>query len=94
MVNAFLKDLEQKLTAGGAKEVEKPKDIKRKDVKSCEEIFDNKYFLWDHPYYERMVLETEYSVDYQKLRNTILRRRILMGCSTFPRNCLVSISKE
>ncbi|KAL9094818.1 MAG: hypothetical protein Q9165_002767 [Trypethelium subeluteriae] len=67
VVNAFLEDLQYRLAAGSTIEIEELKRLKRRDVESRGEKFDGLYFLWDHFYYERLMLEWCYSVDQQKV---------------------------
>lgn len=62
-VNTFLGDLRQRLSAGGDKEIETLKALKEADVKSRGDTFDGHYFLWDHRFYDRMMLEKNYSLD-------------------------------
>lgn len=66
-VDTFLGDLRSRLTAGGLKEIEKLKEFKKADVESRGEKFDGHYFLWDHRYYDRLMLEKEYQLDHQKI---------------------------
>ncbi|KNG91709.1 putative thimet oligopeptidase [Aspergillus nomiae NRRL 13137] len=66
-VNAFLGDLQTRLSENGQREVEKLKRLKRADLESRGESFDGRYFLWDHQYYHRMMLEKQYSVHQQKI---------------------------
>ena len=68
-VNDFLGNLRQKLTKGGESEMEVLTEMKKADLKSigAGASFDGKYFLWDHQYYNRMMLEKDYSVDNEKL---------------------------
>ena len=67
VVDAFLDDLRLRLAAGGEKEVEELKRFKRSDVESRGGAFDDQYFIWDHPYYDRLMVEKNYSVDHQKI---------------------------
>ncbi len=55
------------MTAGGLKEIEKLKELKKADVESRGEKFDGHYFLWDHRFYDRLMLEKEYQLDHQKI---------------------------
>nr|AJD23200.1 metallopeptidase [Onygena corvina] len=64
-VDDFLGDLRQRLTAGGADEVKTLKAMKQKDIESQNKQFDGHYFLWDHRFYDRMMLEKDYSLDHQ-----------------------------
>ncbi|KAG8531712.1 uncharacterized protein KY384_003344 [Bacidia gigantensis] len=67
IVNDFLGDLRGKLTEGGASEKEALMKMKKSDVESKGKAFDDHYFLWDHPYYNRIMLEKDYSVDHEQL---------------------------
>ncbi|KAI0015553.1 peptidase family M3 [Xylariomycetidae sp. FL0641] len=66
-VNTFLADLRTKLTPGGKKEIEHLLELKQKDEKSRGLTPDGKYYLWDHRYYDRMMVEQEYSIDEVKI---------------------------
>ena len=68
-VNDFLGDLRQRLTEGGKEEVATFKKLKESDLKSrqVETAYDGRYYLWDNGFYNRLLLETEYSVDQQKV---------------------------
>ena len=66
-VDNFLDDLKRRLAPGGARELEKLKALKRRDVEGRGESFDGHYFLWDARYYDRIMLENDYSLDQQKI---------------------------
>ena len=66
-VDDFLGDLRSRLTKGGASEMETLKALKKQELKSMGEDFDGHYFLWDHRYYDRMMLEQDFSLDQEKL---------------------------
>ena len=68
-VDDFLGDLRQRLTKGGAQEREVLKSLKEKDLKerAAGEDFDGRYYLWDHRFYDRMLLEQDYQLDAQKI---------------------------
>ena len=68
-VDDFLGDLRARLTPGGKAEVEKLKSLKEKDLKSRgdEAGYDGHYFLWDHRFYDRLMVEKECSIDQQKV---------------------------
>ncbi|THC87473.1 hypothetical protein EYZ11_013081 [Aspergillus tanneri] len=66
-VNSFLSDLQARLRENGKREVEKLKQLKEADLESRGESFDGRYFLWDHQYYHRMMLEKLYSVNQRKI---------------------------
>lgn len=68
-VNDFLGDLRSQLAPGGAKEVQHLKDIKKQDLKSrgLEASYDDNYYLWDSRFYDRMMVEKEFSINEQKI---------------------------
>lgn len=68
-VNEFLDDLRVQLTPGGAKEVEHLMEIKNADMKSrgLETSNDGNYYLWDTRFYNRMMVEKEFSIDESKI---------------------------
>ena len=66
-VDDFLGDLRTRLAKGGASEMEALKALKKQELKSMGEDFDGYYFLWDHRYYDRMMLEQDFSLDQEKL---------------------------
>lgn len=68
-VEDFLGDLRSRLTAGGKKEIEKLLELKRQDLKErgIQDGSDSHYFLWDHRYYDRLMLEKNYALDQQKI---------------------------
>jgi metallopeptidase MepB len=76
-VDDFLADLRARLTDGGRKEIAQLLELKKSDVASRGEKFDGGYYLWDHRYYDRLMVEKDYSLDHQliaeffPLQNTI-----------------------
>lgn len=66
-VNEFLGDLRQRLTAGGEKEKQHLLELKKADEEARGLTFDPSYYLWDHRFYDRMMLEKEFSVDEVKV---------------------------
>ncbi|KAI9774524.1 MAG: hypothetical protein M1840_002771 [Geoglossum simile] len=68
-VDEFLGDLRSRLTAGGRAEVERLKEVKKTDLKSRgnESSYDGHYYLWDHRFYDRLMLQNEYALDQQKI---------------------------
>lgn len=68
-VDSFLGDLRKRLTAGGQKEIDVLKALKEEDLKSRSpaQPFDGHYFLWDHRYYDNMMLEKNYQLDHQQI---------------------------
>jgi Zn-dependent oligopeptidase len=63
----FLEDLQQKLTPLGQEERLKFLELKESEFSSrgwkWDEKKDNKLYLWDYRYYERMSLEKELNLD-------------------------------
>ncbi len=68
-VDDFLGDLRERLTKGGTLEKKTLAALKEKDLKAhnAEKSFDGHYYLWDHRYYDRLMLEQDYSLDQEKL---------------------------
>ena len=68
-VDSFLGDLRKRLTAGGVEEAKVLKAMKKADLESrgLEKEFDDHYFIWDHNFYDRLMLEKDYSLDHQKI---------------------------
>ena len=62
-VDDFLAGLRGKLADGGLEEIKVLKALKQKDVESRGEKFDDRYFLWDHRFYDRMQQEQDYQLD-------------------------------
>ncbi|MCJ1399900.1 hypothetical protein MMC11_003103 [Xylographa trunciseda] len=66
-VNIFLNDLRSRLSAGGQRELENLKQLKKADLDSRGEVFDGLFFHWDVEYYKEIMMEKQYSVDEQKI---------------------------
>ena len=64
-VDDFLGSLRGRLADGGVSEIETLKAMKKADVESRGEKFDERYFLWDHRFYDRMMEENDYQLDQQ-----------------------------
>lgn len=69
IVDDFLGDLRTRLAPGGAKELEKLKSFKKQDLhdRNEGESFDGHYYLWDHRFYDTLMLEKDFSLDQQKI---------------------------
>ncbi|KAJ5095049.1 hypothetical protein N7532_007340 [Penicillium argentinense] len=62
-VDKFLGDLRTRLTDGGKREIQTLMELKKTlDPKS-----DGKYYLWDHRFYDRLMLERDFSLDQQQI---------------------------
>jgi metallopeptidase MepB len=68
-VDDFLSDLRTRLAPGGVEEIKKLKSLKEEDLKSKgqQREYDGNYYLWDHRYYDRLMLEKDFQLDQQKV---------------------------
>jgi metallopeptidase MepB len=68
-VDDFLGDLRTRLAPGGVEEQKKLLALKQADLKSNNktEEFDGRYYLWDHRYYDRLMLEKDFALDQEKV---------------------------
>ena len=73
VVNSFLSDLRTRLAPGGVKEKAHLLEIKKEDEESRGLKPDGNYYLWDHRFYDRMMVEKEYSIDENKMGSSIAR---------------------
>ena len=66
-VDTFLGDLRERLASGGKAEIGKLKALKKEDLTSRGKAseYDGHYYLWDHRFYDTLMLEREYSLDHQ-----------------------------
>ena len=67
-VDDFLGDLRERLAAGGKRELDQLKEVKKQDLADKKADVDGQsgatpYFLWDHRFYDRVMVEKDYSVD-------------------------------
>ncbi|KAJ5953522.1 hypothetical protein N7454_000418 [Penicillium verhagenii] len=60
-VDTFLGDLRSRLTAGGKQEIQTLLNLK----KELDPNSDGRYYLWDHRFYDRLMLERDFSLDHQ-----------------------------
>jgi len=67
-VAKFLADLAQKLDPLGEKELSELLGLKKAECEKNQWKFDGKVNMWDLKYYMRIVEETRYSVDHNKLK--------------------------
>ena len=68
-VDDFLGDLRTRLSPGGKTELARLKGLKKDDLASRgqEAKDDGHYYLWDHRFYDRLMVEKEYAVDQQRV---------------------------
>jgi len=69
IVNEFLGGLRTRLAPGGKKEIEHLLELKKADSEARGIPFDGKYYLWDHRFYDRLMIEKEYSIDEIQIAN-------------------------
>ncbi|KAI9476392.1 MAG: hypothetical protein EXX96DRAFT_540918 [Benjaminiella poitrasii] len=67
-VETFLNDLAAKLHEPGLKEIDELKEIKKSEKASRGEEYDGTFNAWDSSYYQRILLENEYAVDQEKIK--------------------------
>lgn len=60
-VDTFLGDLRARLTDGGKQEIQTLMKLK----KELDPNSDDRYYLWDHRYYDRLMLERDFQLDHQ-----------------------------
>ena len=78
-VDDFLGDLRKKLAAGGANEIEHLLKLKKADTAELGLPFDGNYYLWDHRYYDRLMIEKEYSIDENEIAEYFPLRATVAG---------------
>ena len=68
-VDDFLGDLRGRLVKGGDKERLALTELKKEDYTQLGMMdkFDGRYYVWDNRYYDRLMLERDYSLDQEKL---------------------------
>jgi metallopeptidase MepB len=68
-VTDFLGGLKEQLTPGGAREVAHLLELKSEDLRTrgLSHTNDGNYYLWDDRFYNRLMAETEFSIDEQKI---------------------------
>lgn len=68
-VNDFLGDLRTKLAPGGLEEIKYLNSLKEADLKELgkADSIDGHYYLWDHRYYDTLMLEKDYALDQNKI---------------------------
>ncbi|KAI8967622.1 hypothetical protein BDF20DRAFT_227052 [Mycotypha africana] len=67
-VNKFLNDLTDKLHEPGLKEIDELKELKKAEKAERGEEYDGQLNAWDTSYYQRILLEKEYSVDQELIK--------------------------
>ena len=62
-VTQFLEDLHSRLQEGGKREATSLLDCKRKDLDARGISFDGETYLWDVPFYSRLLKDKDYKID-------------------------------
>lgn len=78
-VDDFLADLRERLAAGGVKEIDHLLALKKADTTELGLPFDGNYYLWDHRYYDRLMIEKEYSIDENEIAEYFPLRPVVAG---------------
>ncbi|TPX58646.1 hypothetical protein SpCBS45565_g07930 [Spizellomyces sp. 'palustris'] len=78
-VDEFLKKLRERLTPFGQKELQRLLELKKKEKASRNEPFDNKINSWDFQYYNRLLLESEYSVNDEEIKQYFSLETVTQG---------------
>lgn len=65
----FLSDLQARLECKGLEEIEHLKHLKKLDFQSrgLGASYNEMFFIWDDQFYKRLMIDTEYAVDQQKV---------------------------
>lgn len=66
-VNDFLGDLRTRLSPGGKDEIARLLALKKKDEEARGLSFDGSYYFWDNRFYDRLMIEQDYSIDENKI---------------------------
>ncbi|OKL57232.1 hypothetical protein UA08_07388 [Talaromyces atroroseus] len=77
-VNSFLDDLRRSLADRGAEEIKRLKALKIAD-QGEEPAGSEQYSLWDHRYYNRLLLERDYQIDQQEIAKFFPLNKTLEG---------------
>ncbi|KAJ5113804.1 hypothetical protein N7456_002338 [Penicillium angulare] len=77
-INSFLDDLRCKLADRGVEEIKRLKALKTVDMGE-EPAEGQQYFLWDHRYYNRLLLEKDYQIDQEEIAEFFPLNKTLEG---------------
>lgn len=65
----FLKDLTEKLETPAKRDIEKLLAMKKAEKTERKEPFDGKLNIWDWRYYDQLILQNEYQVDHEVIKD-------------------------
>ncbi|KAI9146266.1 hypothetical protein BKA69DRAFT_1162856 [Paraphysoderma sedebokerense] len=87
-VSNFLQDLKTKLLPVGHRDLERLKELKRKDDEAAGRAYDGSFHSWDFQYYHTLLLSTEYSVDQEIIKpyfplQSVTQRMLDIYCTLF-----------
>lgn len=66
-VTEFLSDLRTRLSPGGKDEIARLLALKKEDTEARGLDFDGEYYFWDNRFYDRLMIERDYSIDENKI---------------------------
>lgn len=70
-VMSFLNDLRSRLSSGAQDDMERLRQLKNANLKARGKAADKRFYLWDYAFYNRQMLETQYSVNRQEIADTL-----------------------
>jgi len=75
----FLNDLSSKLSDYLVKDLNVLLNLKRQEMEERKDFFDGKINFWDYRYYNRLLLEKEYNVDNEAIRQYFPIEKVTEG---------------
>lgn len=77
----FLSDLKTRLVPGGKKELEGLKKLKKSDLSNQRSgsADNDRYYLWDHRFYDHLMLEKDYQLDQEKISEYFPLQKSIRG---------------
>jgi len=90
----FLSSLRAKLTPPAQIELQRLLALKKAHLESRNEPFDSKFYTWDFHYYNNLLLEKEYDIDAQVIREYFEVGNVVSGVLKIYQNMLGVEFKE
>lgn len=83
-VTDFLNSLHEGLLPRAKSEIAQLLALKKEDLesRSLNEAFDGRYYLWDHRFYDRMMLEKNHDIDQNKIAEYFPLEKAIRGMLT------------